>query len=84
MARAGMIVCENNEGIIAEWVHVSDTQGDYRLHLWLPLKDGLYLEKKKDAIIANSITREIVKTNHKVKTLTKNPYFNNDKVLYNA
>ena len=84
MARAGMKVCENNEGIIAEWVNVSDIQGDYRLHLWLPLKDGLYLEKKKDAIIANSITREIVKTNHKVKTLTKNPYFNNDKVLYNA
>jgi hypothetical protein len=84
MARAGMKVCENNEGIIAEWVNVSDTQGDYRLHLWLPLKDGLYLEKKKDAIIANSITREIVKTNHKVKTLTKKPYFNNDKVLYNA
>lgn len=59
MKKHGMQVCENEEGIIAEWVDVTDVQGDYRLHLWMPLKDGIYLEKKENAFIADSSSREI-------------------------
>lgn len=59
MKKHGMQICENEEGIIAEWVDVTDVQGDYRLHLWMPLKDGIYLEKKENAFIADSSSREI-------------------------
>ena len=59
MKKHGMQVCENEEGIIAEWVDVTDVQGDYRLHLWMPLKDGIYLEKKENAFIADPSSRDI-------------------------
>ena len=59
MQNAGLEVCENDDGIIAEWVPVTDNVGDYRLHMWLPLKDDLYLEEKEGAAIADSNTREI-------------------------
>lgn len=59
MKKHGMQVCENDEGIIAEWVDVTEDKGDYRLHLWLPLKNGLYTEKKDDAIIADKDSRAI-------------------------
>ena len=49
----------NSEGIIAEWVDVTDTKGDYRLHLWLPLKDDLYIEAKEGSVIANKNTRKV-------------------------
>lgn len=59
MHKHGMDVCENDEGIIAEWVDVTDTKGDYRLHLWLPLKDDLYIEAKEGSVIANKNTRKV-------------------------
>ncbi len=59
MHNAGLEVCENEDGIITEWVPVTDSVGDYRLHMWLPLKDDLYLEAKRGALIADSNTREI-------------------------
>lgn len=59
MKKHGMQVCEDEDGIIAEWVNVTDEVGDYRLHLWLPLKQGLYLEKKEEAIVADVTSRNI-------------------------
>ena len=59
MHKHSMDVCENDEGIIAEWVDVTDTKGDYRLHLWLPLKDDLYIEAKEGSVIANKNTRKV-------------------------
>lgn len=66
MQRAGMQICEDPEGIITEWVDVADGVGDYRLHLWLPLKEGLYLERKPAALNADSKTRKITASNAKV------------------
>ena len=54
-----IILIYNSEGIIAEWVDVTDTKGDYRLHLWLPLKDDLYIEAKEGSVIANKNTRKV-------------------------
>ena len=59
MHKHGMEVCENDEGIIAELVDVTDTKGDYRLHLWLPLKDDLYIEPKESSVIANKNTKKV-------------------------
>lgn len=67
MQQAGMEVCQNEEGIIAEWVPVCDNVGDYRLHMWLPLTDGLYLEPKEKAVMADSETRQIIKTKKKIR-----------------
>lgn len=66
MQRAGMQICEDPEGIITEWVDVADGVGDYRLHLWLPLKEELYLERKPAALNADSKTRKITAPNAKV------------------
>lgn len=41
MDHAGLKVCTFDGLIIAEWVDVTKDKGDYRLHMWLPLKDGL-------------------------------------------
>lgn len=70
MHKHGMDVCENDEGIIAEWVDVTDTKGDYRLHLWLPLKDDLYIEAKEGSVISNKNTRK-VKSKHKCYSLVQ-------------
>lgn len=61
-----MQICEDPEGIITEWVDVADGVGDYRLHLWLPLKEGLYLERKPAALNADSKIRKITAPNAKV------------------
>lgn len=61
MANAGLEICTENNQIIAEWVDVSETIGDYRLHMWLPLKDGLHLKSKDKAQFAyNDDSRKIV------------------------
>lgn len=61
MRRAGMEICKFANKIIAEWVDVTDTTGDYRLHLWLPLHDDILLIPKKDALFANDDDkREII------------------------
>jgi hypothetical protein len=59
MRRAGLDICMEDEKIITEWVQVTDNKGDYRLHLWLPLKKGLYLSSKEDALFADGITRKV-------------------------
>lgn len=60
MEQSGMQVCMEDSKIIVEWVNVTDEKGDYRLHLWLPLKGDLYLESKEDALFADSDTRELL------------------------
>lgn len=52
MATAGLEICTEDNLIIAEWVNVSENIGDYRLHMWLPLKDGLSLKAKPKAQFA--------------------------------
>lgn len=52
MAKAGMEVCKEDGNIIAEWVDVTDTQGDYRLHMWKPLHEGIGLMAKENAFYA--------------------------------
>lgn len=59
MTKAGLKVCTYNDDIIAEWVDVTDDYGDFRLHMWLPLKNGLYAAPKKEAFMADGKTREV-------------------------
>ena len=54
MAKAGLEVCLENDLIIAEWVPVTKNVGDYRLHMWMPLSRGIYLESKGNAVFANN------------------------------
>lgn len=72
MKRAGLDICMEDDKIITEWVQVTDDKGDYRLHLWLPLKNGLYLTSKDDALYADSLTRKVDKA--KVLTLRNKDY----------
>ena len=67
MQNAGLEVCKNDNDIIAEWVPVTESKGDYRLHMWLPLKEDVYIYPKEDAIMADGITREIKVKKDKVK-----------------
>lgn len=61
MANAGLKICTENNLIIAEWVNVSESIGDYRLHMWAPLKEGLNIKPKEKALFAqNDNSREIV------------------------
>ncbi len=68
MKKHGMQICEDEDGIIAEWVDVTENTGDYRLHLWLALKDGIYLEKKEDGIIADRDSR-CIKSESRILTV---------------
>ena len=61
MEQAGLEVCTENDDIITEYVPVDEFHGDYRLHLWLPLKEDLYLESKSKAIFADKKNRQLVK-----------------------
>ena len=72
MQKAGLKICQYDGMIIAEWVKVTETQGDYRLHLWLPLKEGLDLLPKGDARFADFNTREIQTGQTRVRTLYEN------------
>ena len=60
MKKAGMEICKENGDIIAEWVDVTDTKGDYRMHLWIPLKEGLYLVAKDGAQFADGNSRKLI------------------------
>lgn len=67
MKRADMEICKFANKIIAEWVDVTEDTGDYRLHLWLPLHDGIIVIPKNDALFANDDDkREIVMNNKKL------------------
>lgn len=54
MARAGLEVCTIDNYIIAEWVSVTDQYGDYRLHMWMPLRDEINVLPKGDYVLANN------------------------------
>ena len=60
MKKAGMEICKDNDDIIVEWVKVTPEKGDYRMHLWIPLKKGLYLEAKDGAQFADANSRKLV------------------------
>lgn len=61
MKKAGMEVCTFDDTIIAEWVPVTAEYGDYRLHMWKPLHEGLYLLPTTKAIYAqNDSQRNII------------------------
>lgn len=53
MKRAGMEICKFDGKIIAEWVDVTDDKGDERLHLWMPLHDGVGIMPKGNAYFVN-------------------------------
>ncbi len=59
MANAGLEVCTFDDQIIAEWVDVTENQGDYRLHMWLPFRNDVICFPKDKAIFADSNTRQI-------------------------
>ncbi len=66
MAQAGMEICTEDDTIIAEWVDVTETTGDYRLHMWKPLKEGIGLISKGNAVYADKNTRAIITPSAKV------------------
>lgn len=66
LKRAGLNICKYEDSIITEWVDVTDSKGDYRLHLWMPLKNGLYTEPKNDALYADIKDRSIIEEKEKV------------------
>lgn len=53
MANAGMEICKFDDKIIAEWVDVTDDKGDFRLHMWMPLQEGLNILPKGKVFFAN-------------------------------
>lgn len=61
MAKAGMEICKYNNDIIAEWVDVTETEGDYRLHMWKPLHSGIILFPKDGANYANDDEKRTLK-----------------------
>lgn len=63
MQNAGLEICTYEDDIIAEWVDVTDDTGDYRLHMWLPLKSNLYLMPKDEAIMAENNEQRNIKGN---------------------
>lgn len=67
MAQAGMKVCKEDGYIIAERVDVSDTQWDDRLHMWLPLHEGIGLMAKENALYAEDTEERSVITKDKTK-----------------
>ena len=68
MKKHGMEICKLDDKIIAEWVDVTDEYGDYRLHLWVPLKEGISCLPKEGAIYADGETRKIENNKLLVKT----------------
>lgn len=63
MQRAGLEVCTYEGNIIAEWVDVTEEYGDYRLHMWKPLTEGITTFPKEDAIFAkDDETRDIIES----------------------
>jgi len=60
MEKAGLEVCTYENLIITEWVQVTDIKGDYRLHLWKPLRPGLFLAPIGNAYFATNDTNRNV------------------------
>lgn len=60
MAHAGLEVCKYEDKIIAEWVDVTEDKGDYRLHMWLPLKEGISIMPTGQAYYAFDDTERCI------------------------
>ncbi len=72
MAKAGLQVCTFDEKIIAEWVPVTEEYGDYRLHMWLPLHEGLVAIPKGEFVLAhNDKERKIISDSEQMSVLNK-------------
>lgn len=69
MKRAGMEICTYDNKILAEWVNVTEDTGDYRLHLWLPLKDNIYLMPSKNSIFATNDEKRSIIPKEKIKEI---------------
>ena len=66
MKKHGMDICTYDDSIIAEWVDVTDEAGDYRLHLWRPLKRGVVCFPKDEAKFA-TMDRKIIDNDMVIK-----------------
>lgn len=60
MNRAGLEICTIDDKIIAEWVPVTEECGDYRLHMWKPLHNGMYIMPTEKAVYAKNDTERTV------------------------
>ncbi len=74
MKKHGMEVCLDDDMIIAEWVKVTDDKGDLRLHMWMPLTEGVELSPKGEFIYATNdddrtIHQNIIENDSKVYVL---------------
>ena len=72
MAQAGMEVCKKDGYIIAEPVDVTETQRDNRLHMWLPLREGIGLMAKENALFAEDTEERKIVTVDKPKVYQLN------------
>ena len=72
MAQAGMEVCKEDGYIIAEPVDVTKTQRDNRLHMWLPLREGIGLMAKENALFAEDTEERKIVTVDKPKVYQLN------------
>lgn len=70
MKKAGLKLCKHNNLIIAEWVDVTESKGDYRLHLYLPLDESVTIQPKGEFFLASDTQdRKIVYEKKKGKEL---------------
>lgn len=75
MRNAGLEICKYKNKIITEWVDVTEDKGDYRLHLWLPLKGRMEIIPKGNVCYASDDeNREITELNPMSLKLNKPNY----------
>ena len=60
MKKAGLKLCKHNNLIIAEWVDVTESKGDYRLHLYLPLDESVTIQPKGEFFLASDTQDRII------------------------
>ena len=60
MKKAGLELCKHNNLIIAEWVDVTESKGDYRLHLYLPLDKSVSTQPKGEFFLASDTQDRII------------------------
>lgn len=53
MEKSGLEICKYDNMIITEWVDVTESKGDYRLHLYLPLDESVTTIPKGDFFLAS-------------------------------
>ncbi len=60
MHKEGLNVCTIDDSIIVEPVQVTPELSDNRLHMWLPLKQDLYIMPKGDPLYANNDSERLI------------------------